>query len=345
MTTNRSATLSALTAAGVLWGVTVPLIKIALAGWGPVWLTVVRFALAAVPLLFVADRAPLRRAASPRVVFWGATGYALVIVLQGLGIERTSVAHASLIIGLTPLLAAIATVALGRARVGRTAWTGFALAFAGIALVATSGGGSASLGGDLLILVSVLLSATFLLAQDRLLVDRDPLAVTAVQFAASALLAAPLAVAVEGAPALPSSTAPIVAALALTVLGTLLPYALFAYAQSRVSPGLAGAFLNIEPVVGFGAGVIAFGDPFGPLQLLGGLTVLAGLALTAAPAQTSPLPHPSHYPSWGIRPPGRGRGGGPCRCRSCRRGWRWTRTAATGRACRRRSVSAARRGL
>ena len=38
----------ALVASGVLWGTTVPLTKVALADWGPAWLTVARFALARV---------------------------------------------------------------------------------------------------------------------------------------------------------------------------------------------------------------------------------------------------------------------------------------------------------
>ncbi|GAB3276411.1 hypothetical protein GCM10027589_02000 [Actinocorallia lasiicapitis] len=293
MKTNRSATLLALTASGALWGVTVPLTKIAVTGWGPVWLTVVRFALAAVPLLLLVNRAALRRALSPGVVFWGAAGYGAVIVLQGLGIQRTSVAHASLIIGLTPVLAAVAAVALGRAVVGRTAWTGFALAFVGIALVAVGGGGSSSVAGDLLVLLSVLLSAAFVVAQDRLLEGREPLAVTAVQFSAAALLAAPIAFLSEGLPTIPSAPAPLLAAVALTVVGTLLPYALFAYAQTRVSPALAGAFLNIEPLVGFAVGVVAFGDPFTALHLTAALSVLVGLALTALPTRPArPRPVP-----------------------------------------------------
>ena len=42
-----------------------------------------------------------------------------------------------------------------------------------------------------------------------------------------------------------------------------------------VAPELAGAFLNLEPLVGTAAGALAFGDPFGPLQLLGGAVILA----------------------------------------------------------------------
>ena len=50
-----------------------------------------------------------------------------------------------------------------------------------------------------------------------------------------------------------------------------------------MAPELAGAFLNLEPLVGTAAGALAFGDPFGPLQLAGGAVILLGIALSTAP--------------------------------------------------------------
>ena len=81
------------------------------------------------------------------------------------------------------------------------------------------------------------------------------------------------------------------ALLALATAGTLVPFALFAYGQSRVAPELAGAFLNLEPLVGTAAGALAFGDPFGPLQLAGGAVILAGIALSTTPRGAC-SPHP-----------------------------------------------------
>jgi O-acetylserine/cysteine efflux transporter len=50
---NRRPALAALTAAGLLWGTTVPMSKLALQWLPPGWLTVVRFGVAAVILLAV----------------------------------------------------------------------------------------------------------------------------------------------------------------------------------------------------------------------------------------------------------------------------------------------------
>src|SRR5690242_6217570 len=130
----------ALSVAGVLWGTTVPMSKIALDWLGPSWLTVVRFIVAAVPLAIVASR-HLRAALTLAVAGWGAAGYGLVIVAQNAGIARTSVSHAALLVGSVPILVALMAVALGQ-RVKPIAWAGFVVALAGVGLVAADGAGS-----------------------------------------------------------------------------------------------------------------------------------------------------------------------------------------------------------
>jgi drug/metabolite transporter (DMT)-like permease len=138
-------------------------------------------------------------------------------------------------------------------------------------------------GGDGLVLVSLVLCAAFTVAQGRMLAGRDPVAVTAVQFLGAALGALPVAVLSEGMPAAPTGSGSLLATVALAVAGTLVPFTLFAYGQSRVPAQVAGAFLNLEPLVGAMAGVVFFGDPAGPKQLAGGLAVVAGIALSAWP--------------------------------------------------------------
>jgi len=137
------------------------------------------------------------------------------------------------------------------------------------------------------VLASLVLSATVTVAQGRLLTGRDPVAVTAVQFLAAALGALPVAALTEGAPAVPGGAGPVLAVLALTAGGTLLPFTLFAFGQSRVSAEVAGAFLNLEPLVGAIAGAVAFGDPVGFAQVAGGLAIVAGIGLSSLPLLAS----------------------------------------------------------
>src|SRR6516162_4311626 len=282
MNTNRRRAVAALTAAGLLWGTTVPLSKLALAWLSPGWLTFARFGLAAA-ILLVAARATLRAAFSPGVLASGAIGYGGTVVLQNAGISRTSVSHAALLIGATPVMVAVIAALWHRTVARPVAWAGFVLSLAGVGFVAGGGGGGATAGGDGLVLASLLVSAAFTVAQARLLPGRDPVAVTAVQFLGAAIAVLPVAMLTGGMPAAPTSPGAVLATAALVTAGTLLPFTLFAYGQSRVSAEVAGAFLNLEPLIGAIAGVVVFGNPAGPVQLAGGVAILAGIALSSLP--------------------------------------------------------------
>src|SRR6266699_1137213 len=248
MNSNRRHTFAALISAGLLWGTTVPLSKLALHWLPPGWLTVVRFAVAAA-ILLPAARHQLRAAFRPAVLASGALGYGGAVAVQNAGITRTSVTHAALLIGAVPVLVAIIAAVWHRTVARPVAWFGFAVSLGGVGLItAGGGGGGATLPGDGLVLASLLLSATVTVAQGRLLTGRDPVAVTAVQFLGATLGALPVAVFTEGVPAAPAGAGVILAVVALALAGTLLPFTLFAFGQSRVSAEVAGAFLNLEPL-------------------------------------------------------------------------------------------------
>ena len=164
---NRSA-IFALAAAATLWGLNVPLTKLALGWLGPGWVTVARFAVAA-PILAVVGRRGLRDALTVRLLASGAIGFGAVIVLQNAGIERTSVSHAAVVVGAIPVLVALIAAGLGQAVTRALTWAGYGVALVGIAFVAGAGGGGASPRGDLLVFGSVVLSAAFIAVQPRLL--------------------------------------------------------------------------------------------------------------------------------------------------------------------------------
>src|ERR1700722_16901367 len=179
MNTNRRHAVAALTAAGLLWGTTVPLSKLALVWMAPGCLTVLRFGLAAAVLLPVARRRG-QRVLELRLLLGGAAGYGGSVVLQNAGITRTSVTHAALLIGAVPVLVAIIAAVWHRTVARPLSWLGFAISLGGVGLVtAGGGGGGATVLGDGLVLISLLLSATITVAQGRLLPGRDPGAVTA----------------------------------------------------------------------------------------------------------------------------------------------------------------------
>jgi len=294
--------VAALVVAGLAWGGSVPLSKVGLDWLAPGWLTAARFGLAAVVLLVAVPRPALRAAFTGRVLASGAFGYGGCVLLQNAGIARTSVTHAALLIGAVPVLVAIIAALWQHAVARPVAWVGFALSLAGVAAVTGGHAAGATRAGDALVLASALLSAAVTVAQGRLLANRDPVAVTAVQFTGAALVALPFAVTTEGMPAVPSGGGAVLAVIALTAIGTLLPFTMFAYGQRRVSAEVAGAFLNLEPLVGAVAGIVAFGDPAGPRQLAGGAAIVAGIALSSLPLlRGHRRQRGAQMPRWGSR--------------------------------------------
>jgi drug/metabolite transporter (DMT)-like permease len=303
------AAIVALALAGSLWGLTVPLSKLGMEWLGAGWLAVARFAIAA-PLLGLFAGRELRAAISARVIAAGAVGYGAVILLQNVGIGRTSVTHAALIVGAVPVLVAVIAAVLGRGTATALTWAGSLVALAGVGFVAGGGGDGTSVAGDVLVLASVTGSAGFIVAQPALLRGRDARAVTAVQLAAGGLAALPFAIVFEGVPAAPVGATPVIAVLALALTGTALAFSLFAWAQARVPAEVAGAFVNLEPLVGAATGAVVFHDAVGGAQLLGGAAILAGIALGAArrpsrsPGDRAPVTDRAPSREGGENPPG-----------------------------------------
>src|SRR5579863_3263462 len=284
----RTRAVAALAAAGVAWGTSVPLSKAALAWLPPGWLVVVRFAFAAAVLFAMVDRAALRAALRWQVLAWGAVGFGGSVMVQNIGIARTSVTHAALLIGAGPVLVAVIAAAWHHSVARPVAWAGFALSLGGVAVVAQGHGGGATGAGDAMVLFSALIAAAMTVAQGRLLVGRDPAAVTAVLFLGAALGGLPAAFLTTGAPPAPpaggAGLLTVLAVLGLAAVGTLAPFTLFAYGQHKVSTEVAGAFLNLEPLVGALVGVAAFGDPAGLRLAAGGAAIVAGIAMSSLPA-------------------------------------------------------------
>ena len=279
MTNSRRFVFPALIAAGILWGITVPLSKLALAWMAPGWLAFARFALAAA-ILMVVSRRRLRAAVSPAILVTGGIGYGGSVLLQNFGIQRTSVTHAALLIGATPVLVAVIAAALRHSVARPLAWAGFAMSLVGVGFIASGQGSGSTFGGDGLVMAAQLVSAGFTVSQARLLRGRDPIAVTGLQLMAAAVLVLPIAIATEHRMAGPVSASALLATIGLVVAGTVGPTALFAFGQSRVAADVAGAFLNIEPLVGALLGMALFADPLGPVQVGGGAAIVTGIALS-----------------------------------------------------------------
>jgi O-acetylserine/cysteine efflux transporter len=281
----RPRALMALMLAGSTWGLTLPLSAVALRGVAPAALVSIRFGCAASILAVIARRGSLRAALTWRIAWWGVLGYGAVVLTQCEGVERTSLSHAAVLGGIVPVLVVLIAIARGCRRPSALGTLGLLGAVGGAGLF-TSGGGHASLAGDALVLLAGVCFSFYIVAQPALLAGRDAVAVTAVQMGAASIVLAPIALFAEPAPHISGSIA--LALLGLVVVGSLLPFALYAWGQTRVPHELAGAFLNVEALVGGLIGVVAFHNQMGLAQVLAVALIAAGLLLVAASAPAAP---------------------------------------------------------
>jgi O-acetylserine/cysteine efflux transporter len=280
----RPRALIALMLAGSTWGLTLPLSAVALRSVAPAALVSIRFGCAASILAVIARRGSLRAALTWRIAWWGVLGYGAVVLTQCEGVERTSLSHAAVLGGIVPVLVVLIAIARGCRRPSALGTLGLLGAVGGAGLF-TSGGGHASLAGDALVLLAGVCFSFYIVAQPALLAGRDAVAVTAVQMGAASIVLAPIALFAEPAPHISGSIA--LALLGLVVVGSLLPFALYAWGQTRVPHELAGAFLNVEALVGGLIGVVAFHNQMGLAQVLAVALIAAGLLLVAASAPST----------------------------------------------------------
>ena len=276
---NRLA-VAAFIISGVLWGAGFPFGKLAFAQLGPAHVVLYRFVLATVilvPIVWFQGVRPLRRDVLPFLLA-GVVTVPLTYLLQFAGLTLTTAASASLVMGATPPLLAVAAVATRGERLGPGGWAAVAASTIGVALVVGQPNGGRSWVGDFLVfLAAVAVVAAVLMTKD--LVGRYPaLAATTYIIAFGTVVLIPLALIYEGVPRFDLS-AGVWGSLALLGIGsTVLANLLYNWGLAHFDASRAGVFLNLEPLVGALLGVTMLGEHLGPWALVGG-ALIVGAAL------------------------------------------------------------------
>lgn len=267
----------------------------------PLALTFLRWSIAAVPLLVVAQlvekpdwRAVLRQ--WPLHLALSASGMiAYTLLLYG-ALRHTSAIDASLINAANPAVIALCALALFRERTGPRAAGGILLGLLGVLVVLTEGDLAAVLGlrvnlGNALMLGAILVWSLYTIFGRRL-VGSPPIASTAVQAVAAVAVLAPAALryGVEW-PQEPGAAASL---LFIAVFPSVGSYLLWNTALRRVPAGRAGVYLNLITVFTVLLS-LALGDSLSPVQAGGGALVFCGIALVTA-TRTRPGAVPPRLP-------------------------------------------------
>jgi drug/metabolite transporter (DMT)-like permease len=286
----------------VAFGMSFVATKVALRGFEPLLIAVLRFTLAGGILWTVWRLRPCRERLGPgdlrRLALLGFVSLTVYFSFENLGIARTSASAASVLIAAIPVFVLILNrFTLREATSGRQ-WAGIALSFAGIvALVVASGSASGgSLAGDLLVLAASLSAAVYSLLARRLLLSRSALFVTAWQNLFGALFMAPLALVEALVAGVRTPTAQATAGvLFLTLVCSVLAYLLLNYAFRFLSASRVSVFINLTPVVSVAGAYLLLGERFTAAQAVAAVVVVAGVWVAnsgrrgpGAPAVRSP---------------------------------------------------------
>lgn len=290
---------AALAAAGCCWGTGFFLGKIALRELGVAHLIFYRFVFATLgflPVVFF-RRVRIRAGDWGLLVAASFFGVPVMFLTQFEGLAHTTVSHAALMVGTSPVFLAVSAGLLFHERLGRVGWLALAGSTTGVLLVVLptirlSGGGvpvhgGPTLWGDLLVLVSLLAGLLWVLVSKHLMHRYPPLVVSAYITLVGGLMLGVWVLARNGLP--PTTLSPVTwgALVGQGVLATTVATMLWNWGLSLVPASHAGVFQNFEPIIGTLLGVLVLHEPLGTWTVAGGaLIVSAAVVMTWRGTQT-----------------------------------------------------------
>jgi len=272
---------------GILFGTSVPIIKLGLGLLPADLFAALRFSLASVLVLSFlrrkgwADWTLLRARPIWIVGFVNALGY----VLQFQGQRFTTSSDAALIISTAALMIPVLSWARGNEKIAVKKGVGVLSGFLGASLVVTRGPvvslGQTQFLGDVLILATAVTIALVFIYSKDLVVQKGGRAVTGGMILVTSVL---LVVAIpldEGASVNLGLEAVFYVAF-LAVVATLGAYYFLMKGLETVSPTVSSIILPIEVIVAVALSVIIFNDPFNIYSGTGALLIVAGVLLVSS---------------------------------------------------------------
>ena len=252
-------------------------------------LLVLRFGIAGLILLLVSAATGALRRLDRRTVLaafgMGALGYAAQAGLYLVAVSRVDASQVALVFCVYPVLVMVAAIAIGRERASLRRTVALVMALGGIVLVlGGAAAGSFDLVGALLSLGSASVYCCYILVGDRVVAGAPPVPITAIVCLGgfTSCLAAGV---LRGGPQLDLDAAAWGWMGAIVVVSTVGAILLFFAGLSRVGPTVTSLLSILEPVVTVASAAVVFGEGLTVLQVLGGVLVLAGVAVVQWPAR------------------------------------------------------------
>ncbi len=271
----------------LLWSVNYVVAKIALRHFPALLFTPMRTVLAAALLMVV-----WRQSGGERVDGdWKRVGLLGLIGISGnqiaflVGLARTSVAHAALIVAMTPVLVLLLSAWRAHEHITRRKVAGMAMAFCGVAVLNLGPGRNAhgaTVLGDFLVFLAALTFALFTVAGRNVTRKHGAIPVIAAAYLASAVSLAPMGIWQGwGFDFGRVTTGGWLTLVYMAVFPSVVCYLIYYHALSKISASRVSAFSYSQPLIATLTGFVALGEPVTAAVALGGVLVLSGVWTTS----------------------------------------------------------------
>ncbi len=269
----------------VAWAANFVVVKSAIASVPPVAFAFLRFALAGAVLLAVTrhrEGSIAWPAGTGRSLFLlGGLGFGVYQILWATGLKVTPAGTSSLLIAAGPVFTALVSVAAGLERAHAARFIGAAIALAGVAMVAGAGGLQTGTGiGELLTVAAAASWGTYLALSAGLLRTMSPLRLSAWAILAGvAVLAIPGVVQLgDAGTAWVRPDALLALAYSSLVAGALCNVVLYR-AVALMGASRIANYQFLVPVMALALAAAFQGDMVLPVQVAGGVAIVAGIVV------------------------------------------------------------------
>jgi len=260
--------------------------KIALREFPPMLLAGLRIGFAGLMILpiYASERARLRPTPRDliRLLLLGLPGVTLNQLLFIVGLSRTSVAHAALLIGLTPMFVLVLACLRGLERMTPAKAAGMAIALAGVAIlrVFEPAGHGPTLLGDFCVLLAGLFFALFTVFGKEVTHRYSSVTMNTVAYVAGGLALLPVTIWEASRHSLAHISAGVwFSAIYMAMFPSVVAYLIYYYALKRIAASRVSAFSYLQPVFASAMGVAILGERLGTPVIAGGLVILSGVYL------------------------------------------------------------------
>jgi drug/metabolite transporter (DMT)-like permease len=218
----------------------------------------------------------------PMLIFLGMFGVTLNQIFFVTGIGRTSVAHAAIMIGMTPILVLVIASAIGQESISVTKLIGMLLALIGVATLqfSPSKGSGTTIAGDVLIFFAALTFSLFTVMGKRVANNFGSITINTFAYAGGGAMLLP--VVLWQASGFPLREVPWTAWASIAYMAafpSVLCYLIYYYALTHISASRVSAFSYLQPLLATVLAIPFLGENPTTSLMMGGGLVLAGVVV------------------------------------------------------------------